>query len=82
MTCYDCGYTLNLFPLMPLWPKQRRTYVAAGIVMRTCPDCGLDQNHAGDPRDPEPVSPAQAAVAAMTMTHLGPIDAAGHPARP
>jgi hypothetical protein len=70
MICYNCGHRANIFPLMPLWPKQKRDYPEAGIVLRQCPDCGLSQNRVGDD---ELVAPVQAAVAALTMTHLGPI---------
>ena len=70
MICYQCGYQVVTFPLVPLWPKQKRDYTAAGIVLRQCPDCGLQQNRVGDD---EQIGPAQAAIAAYTMTHLGPI---------
>ena len=36
----------------------RKTYAYAGIVMRICRNCGLEQNHCG--KD-EPLDPARAA---------------------
>lgn len=46
MNCYRCD-SENL-PLAPLTPWERETYSEAGIVMRRCGHCGLEQSHSGD----------------------------------
>lgn len=56
MECYRCGGTD--LALTPLTRKERADYYYAGLVLRTCPNCGLVQNHVGDD---EPLSPAVAA---------------------
>jgi len=45
MRCYRCR-SVELV-LAPLWPFERDTYKAAGIVLRLCMNCGLEQNHVG-----------------------------------
>jgi hypothetical protein len=64
MNCYRCDSD-RLF-LAPLWPQDRKTYAAVGIVMRLCNNCGLEQNHRGDD---ETLDPAEAAVLAPSV-HL------------
>tara|TARA_R110000751_G_scaffold53186_1_gene115423 strand:+ start:470 stop:652 length:183 start_codon:yes stop_codon:yes gene_type:complete len=41
--------------LAPLWPAERKSYKHAGIVLRLCMNCGLEQNHMGhdEPSTPE-----------------------------
>jgi len=41
--------------LAPLWPADRQSYKHAGIVLRLCMNCGLEQNHMGhdEPSTPE-----------------------------
>jgi hypothetical protein len=41
--------------LAPLWPADRKSYKRAGIVLRLCMNCGLEQNHMGhdEPSTPE-----------------------------
>ena len=46
MTCYRCK--VEGLVLAPLWPHEKKTYPAIGIIMRICPNCGLEQNHCGD----------------------------------
>lgn len=46
MRCYRCD-DLNLV-LAPLWPHERKEYSTAGIVLRICANCGLEQNRVGD----------------------------------
>jgi hypothetical protein len=63
MECYRCDS--SDLALAPLWPQERRIYKKAGIVMRQCMDCGLEQNHCGHD---EPLSPEQAAEEASAHT--------------
>jgi hypothetical protein len=44
--CYLCG-AADL-ELAELWPRDRKLYRTAQIVMRQCQYCGLEQNHVGD----------------------------------
>ena len=46
MECYRC-MSAELV-LAPLWPAERKSYEHAGIVLRLCMNCGLEQNHMGD----------------------------------
>ena len=59
MKCYRCES--EDITLAALWPNDRETYAAAGIVMRLCTNCGLEQNHCGDD---ETIDPAEAAAIA------------------
>jgi hypothetical protein len=59
MTCYRCGE--DALVLAPLWPYERKAYVQAGIVMRLCTNCGLEQNHRGHDENMEPISASQEA---------------------
>lgn len=56
MNCFRCDS--EDLVLAALWPQDRKTYAYAGIVMRLCRNCGLEQNHCGDD---EPLDPARAA---------------------
>ena len=47
--------------LAPLWPYERKVYVQAGIVMRLCTNCGLEQNHSGHDEHMEPITASQEA---------------------
>ena len=47
--------------LAPLWPYERKAYVQAGIVMRLCINCGLEQNHSGHDENMEPITASQEA---------------------
>jgi len=47
--------------LAPLWPYERKAYVQAGIVMRLCTNCGLEQNHSGHDEHMEPITASQEA---------------------
>ena len=47
--------------LAPLWPRERHTYPLAGIVLRLCLYCGLEQNHYGDDEELDPARAAQEA---------------------
>ena len=67
MQCYRCK-TEGLV-LAPLWPYEKQTYPAIGIVMRICPNCGLEQNHYGDD---DTASPIVCADLAVTKTVLSP----------
>ena len=66
MNCYRCE-SENL-ALAPLWPGERATYAAIGIVLRQCQYCGLEQNHCGDD---ESLPPAVAALDAPRHPSLG-----------
>lgn len=57
LTCYRCK-TRGSLVLAHLWPYERIAYVEAGVVMRQCTWCGLEQNHMGDD---EVLDPAKAA---------------------
>jgi hypothetical protein len=46
VNCYHCGS--SDVSLAELWPKERKSYRMAQIVMRQCQHCGLEQNHVGD----------------------------------
>ena len=46
LTCYRCKF--EGLVLASLWPYEKKTYPAIDIVMRICPNCGLEQNHYGD----------------------------------
>ena len=59
MHCYRCES--EVLELAALWPYERKTYVLAGVVLRICMNCGLEQSHMGDD---EILEPAQAAEAA------------------
>ena len=59
MECYRCDF--GVLELAPLWPQDRKTYARVDIVMRVCPNCGLEQNHRGDD---EPLSAVEAAESA------------------
>lgn len=59
MTCYRCGSTELV--LAKLWPQERIDYASAGIILRQCLNCGLEQNHHGDD---EPLEPRQASTQA------------------
>ncbi len=64
MKCYRCdGESL---PLASLTEKQASDYIKWQFVMRTCLDCGTDQNHYR--KDDEPLDPK---VAAMTAPQMG-----------
>ena len=56
MHCYRCED--EELVLAPLWPAERKNYSAAGVVLRQCLNCGLEQNHIGDD---EPLEPRKAA---------------------
>jgi hypothetical protein len=60
MNCYRCGGTD--LPLACLWPLERQQNAQAGIVLRQCQDCGLEQNHVGDG---ETMTPQQAVAVAL-----------------
>ena len=53
MECYRCMSTELV--LAALWPADRKSYPQAGIVLRLCTNCGLEQNHMGhdEPSTPE-----------------------------
>ena len=59
MKCYRCE-SENL-GLAALWPHERKTYAAIGVVMRQCKNCGLEQNHCGDDELLDAVEAAQEA---------------------
>ena len=59
MLCYRCES--SALELAPLWPLERKNYEEAGIVLRICMNCGLEQNHSGDD---EPLTARQAALEA------------------
>jgi|TARA_R100000049_G_C1910520_1_gene57998 hypothetical protein len=59
MECYRCE-DCNLV-LAPLWPAERENYAIAGLVLRQCLNCGLEQNHVGDGEPLEPANAAQLA---------------------
>jgi len=59
MTCYRCE-SIDLV-LAPLWPADRKSYPQAGIVLRLCMNCGLEQNHSGHD---EPLTARQASLEA------------------
>ena len=65
MRCYRCE--AEDLALAGLWPQDRKTYAYVGIVMRSCQNCGLEQNHMGDD---EPLDPARAAEEAPDH-HMG-----------
>ena len=56
MECYRC-MSAELV-LASLWPAERESYQHAGIVLRLCMNCGLEQNHMGhdEPLTPETAS--------------------------
>ena len=62
MLCYRCE-SCSL-ELAPLWPLERKNYELAGIVLRICMNCGLEQNHAGDD---DPLTAEQAAIEAPSQ---------------
>ena len=62
MRCYRCES--SELPLATLWPHDRVTYEAIGIVLRQCLFCGLEQNHIGDD---ETLAPAVAARMAPSV---------------
>jgi len=64
MECFRCGS--NELPLASLWPAERSNYVDAGIVMRQCMNCGLEQNHCGHD---EVLLPEDAANSAPRREH-------------
>ena len=59
MECYRCED--EELVLAPLWPAERRDYPAAGVVLRQCLNCGLEQNHIGDDETLEPGRAAELA---------------------
>ena len=59
MRCYRCGE--ETLVLAPLWPYERTAYVQAGIVMRLCTNCGLEQNHRGHDEHMAPIAASQEA---------------------
>mgnify|MGYP005812548167 FL=1 len=59
MKCYRCES--SELSLAALWPQDRKTYAAIGIVMRLCENCGLEQNHCGDDETTDPAEAAQMA---------------------
>jgi len=59
MECYRC-MSAELV-LAPLWPAERESYKHAGIVLRLCMNCGLEQNHSGHD---EPLTARQASLEA------------------
>ena len=63
MECYRCED--EELVLAPLWPAERANYAIAGLVLRQCLNCGLEQNHVGDD---EPLEPANAAELAPPHT--------------
>jgi hypothetical protein len=64
MKCFRCGS--GDLPLASLWPAERSNYVEAGIVMRQCMNCGLEQNHCGHD---EVLLPEDAAHSAPRREH-------------
>jgi hypothetical protein len=62
VNCYRCASDALI--LAPLWPEDRKTYAAIGIVMRICKNCGLEQSHCGDD---ETIDPAEAAQMAPSV---------------
>ena len=59
MRCYRCES--EDLVLAALTSYEQVEYQKAGIVMRVCQNCGLEQNHAGDD---ENLSPEYAALVA------------------
>ncbi len=51
--------------LVALYPYERKVYYQANIVIRKCPNCGLEQNHVGDG---EPLSAESASEIAPSPT--------------
>lgn len=63
MKCYRCES--DRLELATLWPAERTNYAMAGLVLRLCTNCGLEQSHIGDD---EILEPAQAAEFAPPKT--------------
>ena len=61
MKCYRCEF--ETLVLASLWPQERKQYAEAGIVMRLCTNCGLEQNHGGHDEQLEPYTAAKEAPA-------------------
>lgn len=59
MKCYRCES--ESLELSPLWPRMAKVFVVAEIVLRTCQDCGLKQNHYGGEETLTPVQAAELA---------------------
>ena len=66
MNCYHCES--SDLALAPLWPRERVTYAAIGIVLRLCLYCGMEQSHCGDD---ESLAPTVAALEAPDQPILG-----------
>jgi Zn finger protein HypA/HybF involved in hydrogenase expression len=64
LTCYRCLENLPM-ALVALYPYERKVYYQANIVIRKCPNCGLEQNHVGDG---EPLSAESASEIAPSPT--------------
>ena len=69
MRCYRCESPS--LELAPLWPAERTNYISAGMVLRICMNCGLEQNHAGDDESLDPADAAQDAPP-YTRDYSGP----------
>ena len=59
MQCYRCESPS--LELAALWPEERKNYASAGIVLRLCKNCGLEQNHVGDDESRNPHEAAEVA---------------------